>query len=455
MNIRNYGLSMALIATVVVPWMISGCDQVTTQCQVGKATASGYAAVYKLVSTTGDCSASPLPPGETIGMDDYHPVTGETRDFTKADVYIQVGSLYDTQQFASTCYAPADPSVGYKGGPFADTNPSDTTWSKGNFKDFLPDSQDFCYVDNFTTAQQHIPAIPATKAGTNPPGTCFSPGAGCDNGDGTSNPACVCPAPKPGQPAPDDCCDTFFSYCADKDFAPCMGDSDCKPGVKCSQTPVTVCSEPDPASGFAIGCGTDGECATATGDAAAKCNVATSASFCTNATAVIGCASDDDCCDPTDAACLAGPHTCLPGGVDFTSCHTSEVPKQDIAISWSNVKFYNTASAPGTQMTASATRTTGTCEQKYDVIGVWPSVSCDGANFIGGTPGKPFAAACCPGSDAAAGIPLGSGINPNFAVKCDPTLLLCVLDVDHPLPQLDAKGYPDGCPKPATVPDGQ
>lgn len=470
MNIRNYGLSMALIATVVVPWMISGCDQVVTQCQVGKATAFGYAAVYKMVSTTGDCSASPLPTGETIGLDDYHPVSGMTRDFTKADVYFQVGSLYDTQQFADACYAPGDPSTGYKGGAFDDTNKTDTVWAVGKFKDFLPDANDFCYVDDLTVAQQHIPAIPATKAGTNPPGACFSPAepggqpgqvpaAGavpCDNGDGTFTSACVCA--KPGQ---DNCCDKFYAYCTGS-FDPCTVDSDCCDPTDmncikhdkglCSQTPVKVCDAPDPNTGFAVGCTTDADCA----PIMAKCSTTPTAasSFCTNAPAIIGCLSDDDCCDPMDTKCLNKPHSCLPGGVDLTSCHTAEIPAQDISFTWSNVKIYNTAAAPGTQFTATVDKKTGTCEQKYNVVALWPSVSCDGGNYTG-TPGKPFPAACCPGSDAKDGIPLGSGINPDFAVVCDPTLLICVLDVNKSIPQLDTKGYPDICPKPESIPDGQ
>src|SRR5262249_49113545 len=156
-----YGLSMALLATVVVPWVIAGCDQPATQCQVGHATAFGYAAAYKLVKSEGDCSATPVLKGETVGLDDYHPVdsTGATRDFTKATVYLQIGSLYDIQQQADGCFTPPDPSTGYSGGNYADPNKTDTVWSVGKFKNYLPDANDFCYVEDLTTAQQHIPSV--------------------------------------------------------------------------------------------------------------------------------------------------------------------------------------------------------------------------------------------------------------------------------------------------------
>jgi hypothetical protein len=453
MNIRNSGLSMAFLAALVVPWTVAGCDQPVTQCQVGHATAGAYAAVYKLVSSDGDCSAVPELKGEPVGLDDYYPVVGQTRDLTKGSVYLQIGSVYDIQQQAETCYSPPDPSTGYKGGTFYDTNTSDTTWSVGKWENYLPDADDFCHVVDPTVAQQHIPAVSATMAGSAAPGLCFTPANGCDNGNGTSNTSCVCPPKVNGMPPADDCCDTFAKYCPDDNFAPCTGDTDCATG-KCSATPIKVCNggTPDPNTGAAVGCTKDGDCAAVGG----KCDTPTSASFCTNDLAIIGCASDDDCCDPADSACLKGPHGCLPGGPDVSSCHTSEIPKTDVSVAWTDIKVYNTAAAPGTQFTATQTRTTGTCEQKYQVLGVWPSVSCDDGT------GKPFAPACCPGADPADGLPLGSGINPDFQVKCDPVLLLCVLDITKKgsdgaplLPQLDDNGYPTGCPAPTTVPGAE
>ena len=64
----------------------------------------------------------------------------------------------------------------------------------------------------------------------------------------------------------------------------------------------------------------------------------------------------------------------------------------------------------------------------------------------------PDNSACCPNPDPIGGRASGSGINPDFPVKCDPDLLLCVLDTADPskLPilnptwALDADGVATG-----------
>ena len=89
---------------------------------------------------------------------------------------------------------------------------------------------------------------------------------------------------------------------------------------------------------------------------------------------------------------------------------------------WSEVKFYVTAAAPGTQMSAHYKLTQDTCEAEYDVLAVYAAAYCEDAN------GEPDDDYCKPDPNPEKGIAYGSGINPDFPVKCDPDLLLCVLD---------------------------
>src|SRR5207248_2521441 len=96
--------------------------------------------------------------------------------------------------------------------------------------DLSPDTNNLCFATGLTPAAQNIPAIPATFADTNPaPTGCpDSPSPGCDNGDGSSNPGCICAAV-----GDDNCCDRFFTYCAGSkvpaslQLTACGADKDC------------------------------------------------------------------------------------------------------------------------------------------------------------------------------------------------------------------------------------
>jgi hypothetical protein len=476
MNIKNYGLSLALVTLVAAPFAVSGCSQVGTQCIVGPSESAGYAVLYKLKSQTGMCPSLEGPnKGGTIGMEDFHPPNGEaSRDLTQTTLYVQTETLF-FQQSDAACASSPDPSSGYKGGNF--TDPSHPIWSIGKFRDYLPDANNFCYVDKLTTASQSTPEIPAANPA--PTGCSFSPGGGCTNVDGGGNPdgsfsdSCIC-APTTKDPKPNDCCDTFLSYCSD-DFTACTGDDGCKgAGAKCTETPFSVCTAPDPDSGAPtvapdpntgkpVVCETDKQCAV-TAPTTSTCHPR-SVSFCANVDSKItNCAGDDDCC-PADAitgqqdpACLSKVHTCMPTGPDLTTCHSSAVAAVSQSYTWSNMKFVNTSAVPGTQFSATVTYSDATCQsQVYEVVGLWPSVSCaltgaDGATAVDakGFPTEhpiPDDAACCPTPEVAAGHPSGSGINPNFPVHCDHDLLICVLDTDV-LPADNGRGYPQGCPKP-------
>ncbi|MHB8875330.1 MAG: hypothetical protein ACYC8T_16720 [Myxococcaceae bacterium] len=62
-----------------------------------------------------------------------------------------------------------------------------------------------------------------------------------------------------------------------------------------------------------------------------------------------------------------------PGDIDAGIAPT---PSLDISYAFSNVKFYVTPEAPGTQMSAELEFTQDGCTGKYTVIGVNPAVSC-------------------------------------------------------------------------------
>lgn len=84
-------------------------------------------------------------------------------------------------------------------------------------------------------------------------------------------------------------------------------------------------------------------------------------------------------------------------------------------VSWSNVKFFVTALIPGTQFTGDVKYTAGGCTAEYSATALFPAIPCE--------------------TDADCGDK--SGINPDFAVKCDTSFVndyfgssLCVLAKD-------------------------
>ena len=100
-----------------------------------------------------------------------------------------------------------------------------------------------------------------------------------------------------------------------------------------------------------------------------------------------------------------------------------------IKYAWSNVRIYVKAAAIGTQMSGDLVYTRDGCSATYKVVGVYPAHPC--ADDMGKADEK----LCAPDADPGAGIAVGSGISPDFPVKCDPDLLLCVL-TDGALPRL-------------------
>lgn len=87
-------------------------------------------------------------------------------------------------------------------------------------------------------------------------------------------------------------------------------------------------------------------------------------------------------------------------------------PAVSVSYKWSNVRLLALASAPGTQLLADLEYTENGCTARYEAWAMWPGdVSCDDGQ------GQPDEQACQEASI----------INPDFAVRCDPKLLVCVV----------------------------
>jgi hypothetical protein len=96
-------------------------------------------------------------------------------------------------------------------------------------------------------------------------------------------------------------------------------------------------------------------------------------------------------------------------------------PALDLSYTFSNVRVYVTPALTGLQFAADLTYRSGACTAKYKVKAVSPAVSCEGED------GKPDESLCVPGAD-----PWSPSLSADIPVKCDPELLLCVLNGDFP-----------------------
>lgn len=89
---------------------------------------------------------------------------------------------------------------------------------------------------------------------------------------------------------------------------------------------------------------------------------------------------------------------------------------------WSNLRFYVTAAVTGTIFVGDLEYTHDGCTATYSAVGLYPAAYCDGED------GGPDDNYCVAQAQPELGIAVGSGINPDFKVHCDPDLLLCVFD---------------------------
>lgn len=83
----------------------------------------------------------------------------------------------------------------------------------------------------------------------------------------------------------------------------------------------------------------------------------------------------------------------------------------EISYAWSNARFLVSADAQGTQFEADLTYTQDGCTAEYHVRGVYPAVGCASDDDCNDD---------------------RNGINPDFALRCNTDLGLCVLDADLP-----------------------
>ena len=148
------------------------------------------------------------------------------------------------------------------------------------------------------------------------------------------------------------------------------------------------------------------------GDTATGSVCDTTTGFCTP-----GCRATDENGDPAPNSCAA-PFQCASTDNTIGKCF---LPPANYKYEWKNLKFFVTAAAPGTQFTGDLTYTEDGCTIEYEAIGLWPAVWCLNENY------EPDDSLCSPCPDSEAGRVYGSGINPDFPVKCDADLGFCTL----------------------------
>ncbi|MBZ4332563.1 hypothetical protein NR800_34820 [Corallococcus interemptor] len=100
-------------------------------------------------------------------------------------------------------------------------------------------------------------------------------------------------------------------------------------------------------------------------------------------------------------------------GVEATQGDFASAP-QSISYQFGKVRVYSSPSAPGTQMTGELTYTVNGCTAHYVMRAIWPATGCDPS--LDPNVEENFPSTCG----------AGSGLNPDFAVTCDPEVGVCV-----------------------------
>jgi hypothetical protein len=144
-----------------------------------------------------------------------------------------------------------------------------------------------------------------------------------------------------------------------------------------------------------------------------------------------------------------------------------EAPAYDVRYEFSNVRVYYTPAAIGTQFAADLRYTADGCTARYKVAAVTPMVSCgvagplEDAGFdaasadadlseddagvaadggdVADAGAAPDAGEACPPPEPPTGpaepddsLCENAGINPDFAVACDPVAMMCALQKEVP-----------------------
>lgn len=349
----------------------AACSQPKTECQVGLAsTGYSYVAKYKVKGTPSAACMDKVKLGETFGMEFYHPPTSDksTYDATKTTMSIESDDVGYTIAY-----------YGDRGGGdlCAPIQPCEKDDECGDAS--LKCVTGYC-ADSSCTAL-HTPWGGASFSGTEP-----------DSKE-------MCAAPKVDTAAADlpETVDVLGAINPDDgstlEGADCTKDEDCR----------FLADPEDPDSG----------------DSASGMVCDTATSLC-----VPGCYGKVAGMDAPNG-CVA-PATCSSTDDTLGDC---KLAPHSFKYEWSNLQFYVTAGAPGTQFTGDLKYTEDDCTIEYTAIGLWPAVACGSDDD------------CNPCANPDAGLTIGSGINPDFPTKCDTDFGYCVL-TDAKDQKKDAESIP-------------
>jgi len=92
--------------------------------------------------------------------------------------------------------------------------------------------------------------------------------------------------------------------------------------------------------------------------------------------------------------------------VDESDPGLPEIPANTISYTWKNARWLVSADAQGTQFEADLTYSENGCSAEYSVLGLYPAIGCETDEE-------------CNQDD--------NGINPDFAVRCEASIGLCVI----------------------------
>lgn len=155
--------------------------------------------------------------------------------------------------------------------------------------------------------------------------------------------------------------------------------------------------------------------------------------------------SGDFCLAPTLSAARVRLPVIPEHAVD--ECTTApETPATDLSYEFTNVRIYFTASAIGTQLEADLTYRQDGCVATYKVSAITPMVHCDavptpedGAEEAPAEDEEEAPAELCPDAPAETEPPTpddtlceNAGIDPDYALACDPDTFMCVLKNSSP-----------------------
>lgn len=177
---------IAALSMCVGSLSFGACSQPKPECQVALAsTTYAYAVRYKLKAPASAACADRVLPGDTFGMEFYHPPTadGKTYDQTKTTFAIQsetLGGEARSRESAAANVAAAGLGCDGDPNPCLDNNADHHVYAMGTFVSSDPDDKDMCTGEFKVTeaATMEFPAIPEIPStGDDDPGQEARPAA--------------------------------------------------------------------------------------------------------------------------------------------------------------------------------------------------------------------------------------------------------------------------------------